>query len=42
MSGLKNRMIGELLPGITQIMDGLSDLVAGNEQAGEELKNGAE
>ncbi len=34
MSGLKNRMVGELLPGITQIMDGLSDLVAGNEEAG--------
>ena len=40
MGGLKNRMIGELLPGITQIMDGLSDLVAGNEEAGEEIKNG--
>lgn len=40
MGGLKNRMVGELLPGITMIMDGLSDLVAGNEQAGEELANG--
>lgn len=40
MSGLKNRMVGELLPGITEIMDGLSDLVAGNEEAGEEIKNG--
>lgn len=40
MSGLKNRMVGELLPGITEILDGLSDLVAGNEQAGEELTNG--
>ena len=40
MGGLKNRMVGELLPGITMIMDGLSDLVAGNEQAGEELTNG--
>lgn len=42
MGGMKNRMVGELLPGITMIMDGLSDLVAGNEQAGEEIKNGVE
>lgn len=42
MNGLKNSIVGELLPGITMIMDGLSDLVAGNEQAGEELKNGVE
>lgn len=42
VGGLKNRMVGELLPGITMIMDGLTDLVAGNEQAGEELKNGVE
>lgn len=40
IGGLKNRMVGELLPGISMIMDGLSDLVAGNEEAGEELKNG--
>lgn len=40
MGGLKNRMVGELLPGITMIMDGLSDLVAGNKQAGEEITNG--
>lgn len=40
MGGVKNRMVGELLPGITQIMDGLSDLVAGNDEAGEEIKNG--
>ena len=38
--GLKNRMVGELLPGITQITDGLADLLAGNEQAADELKNG--
>ena len=40
MGGLKNRMVGELLPGITMIMDGLSDLVAGNDDAGEKLKDG--
>ena len=28
--GLKNRMVGELLPGITQITDGLADLLAGS------------
>lgn len=38
--GLKNRLIGELLPGITQITDGLTDLIAGNENAGDELKKG--
>ena len=38
--GLKNRMVGELLPGITQITDGLADLIAGNEQVSDELKNG--
>lgn len=40
IGGLKNRMVGELLPGITMIMDGFSDLVAGNKQAGEEITNG--
>lgn len=38
--GLKNRLVGELLPGITQITDGLTDLIAGNASAGEELKCG--
>ena len=38
--GLKNRLVGELLPGITQITDGLTDLIAGNASAGEELKSG--
>ena len=33
-------MVGELLPGITQITDGLSDLLAGNDNAADELKNG--
>lgn len=40
VSGLKNRMVGELLPGITQIMDGFSDLIAGNENAGQEIESG--
>ena len=38
--GLKNRMVGELLPGITQITDGLADLLAGNDNAADELKSG--
>lgn len=38
--GLKNRMVGELLPGITQITDGLADLIAGNDNAAEKLKSG--
>lgn len=40
MGGLKNRMVGELLPGITSILDGLSDIVAGNDEAGEKIKDG--
>ena len=40
MGGLKNRMVGELLPGISSILDGLSDLIAGNDEAGEKLKSG--
>ncbi len=42
IGGVKNRMIGELLPGITQIMDGLSDLTAGNEGAGDKIAAGVE
>jgi phage-related protein len=40
VGGLKNSMVGDLLPGITMVMDGLSDLVAGNESAAEELETG--
>lgn len=42
MGGLRNRMVGDLLPGITQIMDGFSDLAAGNEDAGKKIKAGVE
>ena len=42
IGGVKNRMIGELLPGITQIMDGLSDLTVGNEGAGDKIAAGVE
>ena len=40
IGGVKNQMIGELLPGITMIMDGFSNLVIGNEGAEEQLENG--
>lgn len=42
MTGLKNNIVGEMLPGIQLVMDGLSDLAVGNEQAGEEIKSGVE
>ena len=42
VGGFKNRMVGELLPGIGQIMDGFSDLAAGNKRAGEEIRKGVE
>lgn len=42
VSGFKTSMVSGLLPGITQIVDGLSDLVAGNEGASEAIKSGAE
>lgn len=42
MSGFKTSMVSGLLPGITQIIDGLSDLVAGNDGASEAIKSGAE
>ena len=40
IGGVKNQMIGELLPSITMIMDGFSNLVIGNEGAEEQLENG--
>lgn len=40
MGGVKKRMVGDLLPGISLVMDGLSNLVAGNEEAGEQIKDG--
>ena len=42
VGGVKNKMVGELLPGITQIMDGLSDLTVGNDSVGEEIAAGVE
>lgn len=39
--GLKNAMVGELLPGITQVMDGLSELMIGADGAAEHIQEGA-
>ena len=41
-SGVKNNIMGELLPGFSQIMYGLSDLLAGQEGAKEKIQNGAQ
>ena len=38
-SGVKNSIVGEMLPAITMIIDGLSDLMAGNDGATEEIKD---
>ena len=32
--------MGDFLPSITAVMDGLSDLMAGNDTAGEKIKEG--
>lgn len=40
LTGVKNRMIGEFLPGITMIMDGLSDLAIGNDKGWDEIAKG--
>ena len=37
IDGLKNNMIGALLPSITLIMDSLTDLIAGKENAGQAM-----
>lgn len=42
ITGLKNSMIGELLPGISLIMDGFADLIAGGEKAGVKLEQGVQ
>ena len=40
IGGLKNRLMGELLPGMTSVIDGFSDLVAGNEGASAAIESG--
>jgi len=39
--GVKNNIGSQLLPGLTMITDGLTDLIAGNEDAAESIKAGA-
>ena len=40
-TGAKNNILGELLPSITSVMDGLSKLAAGTDGASESIKKGA-
>ena len=40
LTGIKNNMIGELLPGITSIMDGFSDMASGTDKSGSKIKEG--
>ena len=35
IGGVKNALLGELLPGFSTLMDGISGLVAGQDDAGE-------
>lgn len=41
-SGVKNAIVSQLLPGFTQITDGLTALLAGQEGAADQIKAGAE
>ena len=41
-TGVKNNIIGELLPGFTQMMDGFAQVIAGSEEGKEKIKQGAE
>ncbi len=41
-SGVKNAIVSQLLPGFTQITDGLTMLLAGQEGAADQIKAGAE
>ena len=38
--GLKNRITSDMLPGLISLMDGFSDLIAGNDNAAEEIESG--
>ena len=41
-TGVKNNIMGELLPGFTEIMTGLSELLVGGEDAKEKIQEGAQ
>lgn len=40
IGGVKNALLGELLPGFSTLMDGISGLVAGQDDAGEKVAEG--
>ena len=40
ITGVKNKLLGELLPGFSTLMDGISGLVAGQDDAGEKVAEG--
>ena len=42
LTGLKNAIAGEMLPALTMIMDGFSDLIAGNDEAADKIGKGME
>lgn len=37
MDGVKNRMLGDFLPGITDVMNGIVEIIKGNTEEGEKL-----
>lgn len=40
ITGAKNRLMGELLPGMSAVMNGLSDLISGTGKGSEKIKEG--
>ena len=40
ITGAKNSLMGDFLPSLTQITNGFSDLINGNEKAGDSIKEG--
>lgn len=41
MTGLKNELVGQLLPGLSGLTDGLTELISGNPEEGIEMISGA-
>lgn len=39
-SGLKNNIVANLLPGLTDVVNGFADLIIGSDTAGEQIKEG--
>ena len=42
MSGVKNNLMGQFLPSISSVVDGFTDLIAGNEGAMDSIKSGVD